>query len=153
MTASILAKSLLCHGATLRKPYLNPLYKAWVEEVKMLGSSKDDPGLLEVATEEHRYSLLNIEALDKIARNVLPDDLQSCPADCPIDKPHPTVSFNENKIPQIIVGLAMGNLNGFPLSLQLNQGIGVKISEDFSHSKYKDRFVMKMTRTSWEDNQ
>jgi hypothetical protein len=121
MTASILAKSLLCHGATLRKPYLNPLYKAWVEEVKMLGSSKDDPGLLEVATEKHRYSLLNIEALDKIARNVLPDDLQSCPADCPIDKPHPTVSFNENKIPQIIVGLDMGNLNGFPLSLQLKR--------------------------------
>jgi hypothetical protein len=147
MTATILAKSLLCHGPTLRHPYENPLYKAWVEEVRMLRETATaPPGLLEVDRESHKYSLLNIETLDRIAKKILPDDIQSCPVDCPIADPHPAVNRDANNTPYVLLGLAMGNLNGFPLSLRLNQGVGISSSVDFTYSQYKDRFVMQMSR-------
>lgn len=147
MTATILAKSLLCHGPTLRKPYENPLYKAWVEEVRMLRETESDPpGLLEVDRESHKYSLLNIETLNRIAEKILPDDIQSSPADCPIADPHPAVNRDSNNTPHVLVGLAMGNLNGFPLSLRLNQELGISSSVDFTYSQYKDRFVVQMSR-------
>lgn len=153
MTATILAKSLLCHGPTLRDPYQNPLYKAWVEEVKMLRDNPDDtneiPGLLEVDKEDHKLSLLNKLALDQIAAKVLPDQFSSVPG-IPISDPHPAVSRDAKGQPQILVGVAMGNLNGFPLSLRLNQGIGLTDTDDFSYSQYKDRYVVRMVRPAQE---
>lgn len=149
MTATILAKALLCHGAAMRDPYNNPLYKAWVEEVKMLNSGKDDPvpGLLEVIDrKDHKYALLNGDALNRIAENILPDDISSCPKDCPLSDAHPAASRDEGGNPQVLVGLAMGNLNGFPLSLKLNQGVSSASTEQFSYSQYKDRFVLRMAR-------
>jgi predicted acylesterase/phospholipase RssA len=77
MTATILAKSLLCHGELMRHPYSNPLYKTWVEEVKMLRENitDPDPGLLEVKDINlHKKSLLNTELLNRIAERFLPDD-------------------------------------------------------------------------------
>lgn len=153
MTATILAKSLLCHGRSLRDPYTNPLYKAWVEEVKMLRSADNElPGLLEVDDpEQHKYSLLNIETLNQIANSVLPDDIQACPPDCPMGDAHPAAARDLNNTPEVLVGLAMGNLNGFPLSLPLNSGIGLYSSGDFTYSQYKDRFVLRMSRPNEKD--
>jgi len=109
-------------------------------------SASSPPGLLEVDRERHKYSLLNVDTLDRIAKNILPDDIQSCTSDCPIADPHPAANRDANHTPHVLVGLAMGNLNGFPLSLRLNQGVGVSSSVEFSYSQYKDRFVMRMSR-------
>jgi predicted acylesterase/phospholipase RssA len=150
MTATILSKSLLYHGESMRKPYANPLYKAWVEEVKMLSEniSDPDPGLLEVNDVSlHKKSLLNTELLNRIAERVLPDDFRQCSRDYPITAPHPAVSSSS---PEILVGVAMGNLNGFPLSLPLNQGLGLARNQgdtkEFAYSQYKDRFVFRLAR-------
>lgn len=152
MTATILSKALLYHGEAMRKPYANPLYKAWVEEVKMLSDSSTDPepGLLEFAADEvdqHKKSLLNTKLLNGIAERILPDDFDQCSADYPITDPHPAVAITA---PQILVGVALGNLNGFPLSLPLNQGLNLPVGpdgqQDFAYSQYKDRFVLRIER-------
>jgi hypothetical protein len=152
MTATILSKALLYHGETMRKPYANPLYKAWVEEVKMLRANIADsePGLLEVDNVElHKQSLLNTELLNRIAERILPDDFQMCSQDYPITAPHPAVSRQTS---QILVGVALGNLNGFPLSLPLNEGLGLPPGtgqrQEFVYSQYKDRFVLRIERPS-----
>ena len=150
MTAAILAKSLLYHGESMRKPYANPLYKAWVEEVKMLRENIADPeqGLLEVDDVSlHKQSLLNTELLNRIAERILPDDFRQCSQDYPIKAPHPAVSPSSS---ELLVGVAMGNLNGFPLSLPLNQGLGLATDQgnrkEFAYSQYKDRFVFSLAR-------
>jgi predicted acylesterase/phospholipase RssA len=151
ITAAVLGKSLLCHGPSLREPYKNPLYQAWVEKVKMVRSSgENDGGLLEVDKELHKYSLLNVEALDRIGKEIFPDDFQQCPKDCKVDKPHPAASKDAEGIAQVMVGIAMGNLNGFPLSLGLNQGLGLDSADQFSYSQYKDNFVLRMMRPAQE---
>ena len=150
MTATILSKTLLYHGEAMRLPYGNPLYKAWVEEVKMLRENITDsePGLLEIEDVSlHKRSLLNTELLNRIAERVLPDNFQQTSADFPITAPHPSVS---GESAEILVGVAMGNLNGFPLSLALNQGLGLPTDQEktkeFAYSQYKDRFVMRLAR-------
>jgi hypothetical protein len=80
----------------------------------------------------HKYSLLNIDALDRIAKAILSDDIQACPPDWPIGNPHPAVNGDANNIQQVLVGLVMGNLNGFPLSLRFNHGVGLSSSTDFT---------------------
>jgi|694.fasta_scaffold107730_4 predicted acylesterase/phospholipase RssA len=157
MTATILAKSLLCHGELMRHPYSNPLYKTWVEEVKMLRENitDPDPGLLEVKDINlHKKSLLNTELLNRIAERILPDDFQQCSKDYPFSAPHPAVSRNS---PEILVGVAMGNLNGFPLSIPLNEGLGLTSAQgekkEFAYSQYKDRFVLRLTRPAAAQNE
>lgn len=149
ITATILAKSLLCHGTTLRDPYRNPLYKAWVEEVKMLrdnpNDTKETPGLLEVKRDLHKTSLLNPETLDQIAKKVLPDEFRS-ESGMPIEEPHPTVGLNAQGEAQLMIGIAMANLNGFPLSLRLNQIKGLSSLDEFCYSQYKDHYVVRMAR-------
>jgi hypothetical protein len=89
--------------------------------------------------------LLNQEALDHIAKKVLPDEFMS-DSSMPIEEPHPTVSFNAQGEPQLMIGIAMANLNGFPLSLRLNQIKGLSSSDEFCYSQYKDRYVIQMVR-------
>lgn len=153
ITATILAKALLCHGEVLREPYKNPLFKAWVEKVKMVREGPADPnaGLLEVDEDSYAYSLLNTKALDQIAKEILPDSFGECSKDCPVGKAHPTVSRNENGVSQVVVGLSLGNLNGFPLSIRLNQDNNENNDENlFSYSQYKDNFVFRISRPSKE---
>lgn len=150
ITATILAKCLLCHGKILRKPYDNPLYKAWVEEVRMLGENGGELGLLEVPADQHKYSILNVNTLNNIAKKILPDVLNSSSTDLPVEDPHLAAQTESSSNSQILVGLAMGNLNGFPLSIPLNQGTSTKNdaseSDAFTYSQYKDRFVVRMSR-------
>ena len=150
MTATILSKALLYHGEAMRDPYANPLYKTWVEEVKMLRSNANDPepGLLEIDDVQlHKPSLLNTSLLNSIAERILPDVYNQCSKEYPITPPHPAVSTT---CQDILVGVALGNLNGFPLSLPLNQGLNLPSGSDdpqeFTYSQYKDRFVLRMER-------
>jgi hypothetical protein len=150
MTATILAKALLYHGRSMREAYSNPLYKAWVEDVKMLRDNitDKDPGLLEVDDPDlHKASLLNTELLNRIAEHILPDDFQQSSRNYPVTTPHPAISKSSQ---ELLVGVAMGNLNGFPLSLALNQGLGLANSPDktkeFTYSQYKDHFVFRLAR-------
>lgn len=151
ITAAVLGKALLCHGKKLREAYANPLYKAWVEKVKMVKASPADPeeGLLEVEVDNHKYSLLNMTALNHIAEGIFPDDFLQCANDCEISEPHPAAN-KDNGVHQVAVGIAMGNLNGFPLDLQLNIGTNLKSNARFAYSQYKDNFVLKMKRPTQE---
>jgi predicted acylesterase/phospholipase RssA len=152
ITATVLAKALLCHGPTLRDPYRNPLYKAWVEKVKMVRSGPADPddGLLEVKKDLHAYSLLNNQALDRIANEILPDNFLECSRDCPVGGVHPAASTDTNGVSEIVVGLALGNLNGFPLSITLNRESEGNSTDLFVYSQYKDNFVFRISRPSKE---
>ncbi|WP_411871974.1 patatin-like phospholipase family protein [Vulcanococcus limneticus] len=149
ITATVLAKALLYHGESMRIPYANPLYRTWVEEVRMLSDNiaRDEPGLLEVDIKRHKESLLNTQHLDRIAERALPDDFPHGTSDYPITGPHPAVCSTS---PDLLVGVAMGNLNGFPLGLPLNHGLGVRSDSDevkeFAYSQYKDRFVLRIAR-------
>ena len=139
ITATILAKSLIYHGKLMREAYDNPLYRTWVQDVKMLRKNiSDDPGLLEdLSREQHKKSLLNTALLDNIAKSALPSDLS--PSKDISESPHPAVNPESR---QILVGISMSNLNGFPISIPLEKNE----SEDFKYSQYKDRFVFALTR-------
>lgn len=120
MTAGILAQQLMFHGQALRKPYANPLYEAWVKKVNI-----DE--LLSVKPELHKYSLLSTGVIDDIAAEYL----RECPG--PELDPHPALDGT------LSVGIAMANLNGFPLNIKGQ-------SETFSYSRYKDQFVCLISR-------
>ncbi len=120
MTAAILAQQLIYKGRELRLPYGNALYQAWVKQV-------DINKLLSVHPEQHKYSLLSTDIIDEIAAQFV----QAAPG--PSVDPHPTVDAS------LRVGIAMANLNGFPLSINGQ-------SEAFSYSRYKDQFVCVIER-------
>lgn len=69
MTACILAQHLICGDQppsdnpeqSLRNPYNNPLYNAWVEEV-------DIRKLLEVEPKDQKYSLLQTAVVEEIGK-------------------------------------------------------------------------------------
>jgi predicted acylesterase/phospholipase RssA len=63
MTAGILAQKLLCDGDSLREPYNNPLYKAWIEDV-------DIEKLLEVSEENYKNSLLSSKVVADIGKKI-----------------------------------------------------------------------------------
>lgn len=120
MTAGILAQQLMFHGQALRQPYTNPLYEAWVKKINI-----DE--LLSVDERLHKYSLLSTEVIDGIAAEYL----QERPG--PEPDPHPVVDAT------LRVGVAMANLNGYPLNIKGQ-------SETFSYSRYKDQFVCSIVR-------
>lgn len=67
MTASILAQNLLYDDGSLRDPYDNKLYKAWVEMVDIVP-------LLDNPKPEQRRSLLSVEVIESIAKKMIVDD-------------------------------------------------------------------------------
>lgn len=126
MTAGILAQKLLCDGNSLRKPYTNPLYKSWVQDV-------DIEKLLDKPREKYKFSLLSSRVVESIG--------EECIENRPLIKEsHSSVAS------EIYVGIAMSNLNGWDYIVRPRnvQGDG-----KFPYTRYKDRFVCRLSK----DNQ
>jgi hypothetical protein len=126
MTACLLAQHLLCQAKSLRTPYQNPLYSAWVEDV-------DIRQLLQVSYDNHKYSLLQSGVVQKIGEKYLVSD--------------PEIEAEQHPVAgqMIHLGIAMSNLNGFLYDLTNSAEQG---TQSFSYSHYKDQFICKIERTS-----
>jgi predicted acylesterase/phospholipase RssA len=121
MTACILAQNLLYDDGSLREPYKNSLYKAWVEKVDIVP-------LLKVAKEDQHISLLNKGVVERIAAELLQDKEE------PERTKHPAASS------EIQIGVAMSNLNGF------NYQVKTSGNKTFAYTRFKDQFVCSVRR-------
>ena len=121
MTACILAQNLLYDDGSLRAPYENSLYKAWVEKVDIVP-------LLKVAKEDQHISLLNKGVVERIAAELLQDKEE------PERTKHPAASS------EIQIGVAMSNLNGFNYQIETSQ------NGPFAYTRFKDQFVCSVRR-------
>ncbi|GAB4524107.1 MAG: hypothetical protein Tsb0014_02260 [Pleurocapsa sp.] len=114
---------------SLRDPYENPLYKAWVKDV-------DIKQLLEVDPKDHKFSLLQSGVVENIGKKYLQDNPS-------IQNPkHPAAAS------EIRIGIAMSNLNGYEYNIdkpEPTQG-----TTNFSYTRYQDQFVCLAKR---EDNE
>ncbi len=129
MTAAILSQQLYFGGSRLRDPYNNPLFDAWVKDITI-------DQLLEVAQDEHKYSLLSSDVIDRIGLEAIPDDPGK-----PLD-PHPASADT------LQIGVAMSNLNGYKQEIP-----GSGSNESFAYSRYKDQFVCHLRRLPSEAEQ
>lgn len=125
MTACMLAQHLICSDRSLRDPYENPLYKAWVKEV-------DIRDLLKVDVDYQKYSLLQPQVVEEIGAKYLKDQ--------------PQISLNRHiaAASDIKIGIAMSNLTGYSYEIPI-QRTGEK--EQFGYTRYKDQFVCSVTRS------
>lgn len=121
MTACILAQNLLYDDGSLRKPYENSLYKAWVEKVDIVD-------LLKVNKDDQRKSLLDKGVVENIAKDLLQDKEK------PEREKHPAASS------EIQIGVAMSNLNGFNYEVKTSE------NQTFSYTRFKDQFVCSVRR-------
>ncbi|WP_016950904.1 patatin-like phospholipase family protein [Anabaena sp. PCC 7108] len=136
MTAGILAQKLLCDGDSLRKPYENPLYKAWIEDVdieELLEVPKEIEELLEVPKENYKNSLLSSKVVADIGKKYLLDNPPSP------NKLHPSTAQ------EIFVGIAMSNLNGWDYTVNPRNQEG---DGKFIYTRYKDGFVCRLQHNS-----
>lgn len=128
MTASVLAQHLLCYDNTLRDPYNNPLYQAWVEEVDILD-------LLKVGYFQHKYSLLNSGVVEAIGQKHLKDtNIQLS------SHRHPSVAS------KIQIGITMSNLSGY--DCDFSHGDRISETFKFGYRRYKDQFLCEIERDS-----
>lgn len=134
MTASILAQKLLFDDGSLRHPYDNALYKAWVEKVDIVP-------LLDVAPSEQKESLLQKTVVENIAKELLLDNAQLLEKIKGKDsrgesllKKHPAASST------IQIGVAMSNLSGFKYAIQTSE------ENKFEYTRFKDQFICNVSR-------
>jgi predicted acylesterase/phospholipase RssA len=121
MTACILAQNLLYDDGSLREPYKNSLYKAWVEKVDIVP-------LLKVKRDDQKKSLLDKGVVEGIAKDLLQDQEK------PKRRKHPAASS------EIQIGVAMSNLNGFNYQVKTSQ------NQTFGYTRFKDQFVCSVRR-------
>ncbi|MBP5972247.1 patatin-like phospholipase family protein [Brasilonema sp. CT11] len=147
MTACILAQHLICgdqplldnQEQSLREPYNNPLYNAWVKEV-------DIRRLLEVEIKDQKYSLLQTKVVEEIGEKYLRDIPK-------MNQRHPAAA------PKIHVGIAMSNLSGFNFSISTNYVCSLEQQKEceaqgtknFSYTRYKDQFFCVASRNESGD--
>jgi hypothetical protein len=122
MTACILAQNLLYDDGSLRKPYDNPLYKAWVEEVDIV------PLLKIQDIEDQKKSLLEKKVVEDIAAKYL------------LDKEKRGSQKHSAASSEIQIGVAMSNLNGFNYQVKTSQ------NQTFGYTRFKDQFVCSVRR-------
>ncbi|AFZ24335.1 putative esterase of the alpha-beta hydrolase superfamily [Cylindrospermum stagnale PCC 7417] len=132
MTACILAQHLICGDQapsdnpeqSLRQPYNNPLYNAWVKEV-------DIRELLQVEEKDQKYSLLQTAVVEEIGKKYLQDEPK-------MNQRHPAAAS------EIHVGIAMSNLSGFNFPISTDYTRSSKDQKEgtqqFSYTRYKDQF-------------
>lgn len=122
MTACILAQNLLYDDGSLRKPYGNSLYKAWVEEVDIV------PLLKIQDIKDQKKSLLEKKVVEDIAAKYLPDKEKRG------GQKHSAASS------EIQIGVAMSNLNGFNYQVKTSE------NQTFGYTRFKDQFVCSVHR-------
>lgn len=134
MTAAILAQNLLYDDDSLRSPYDNKLYKAWVEMIDIVP-------LLQNHIDNQKRSLLGVEIIERIAKELLVgDDTLKQQSEGGLLKPHPAASD------ALRVGIAMANLNGYPYEIPTTGG------PPFGYTRFKDQMMCEVQRNmdgSW----
>lgn len=134
MTASILAQNLLYDDGSLRDPYDNKLYKAWVEMVDIVP-------LLDNPKPEQRRSLLSVRVIDSIAKQMILDDatLKQQQQSGPLHR-HPAAAR------QLRIGIAMSNMNGYAYDIPTTG------KQSFGYTRFKDQLMCEAERkddSSW----
>ena len=130
MTAAILAQNLLYDDGNLRSPYDNKLYKAWVEMIDIVP-------LLNNAIEDQKRSLLGVEIIERIAKELLvADDTLRQQNESGMLKPHPAASNT------LRVGIAMANLNGYVYEIPTTG------NPPFGYTRFKDQMMCEVARNS-----
>ena len=125
MTAAILAQNLLFDDGSLKEPYTNKLYKAWVEEV-------DISELLEVDSENQKYSIFNKDCIDRIGKKLVMDDATLKAKATSLCK-HPSVAS------RLRIGIAMSNLTGYSQTIKTQSGV-------FGYTCFKDQMMCEVSR-------
>jgi predicted acylesterase/phospholipase RssA len=123
MTAGVLAQKLLCDSAevSLREPFNNPLYNAWVEEVDI------EQLLTRHSANNYKSSLLSSDVVNDIGDRYL------------LTKA--AVKYHPSAAKEVYVGIAMSNLNGWDYTVRPRNTDG---DGEFTYTHYKDRFVCKL---------
>jgi hypothetical protein len=130
MTACILAQNLLFDDGSMRLPYGNALYKAWVEMVDILP-------LLDLPEDQQKKSLLSVEVINRIASTLLVDDqilIDKIKADPGALSRHPSAAEN------LLIGVAMSNLNGYNFSIPTTG------NKPFTYTRFKDQLICRVDR-------
>jgi hypothetical protein len=128
MTASILAQNLLYDDGSLRKPYDNNLYKAWVELVDIIP-------LLDNKEPEQKRSPLNVKVIESIAKQMIVDDetLQQRQQSVELQQ-HPAAAS------QLRIGIAMSNMNGYAYDIPTTG------NQPFGYRRFKDQLMCEVER-------
>jgi len=138
MTAAITAQKLLFEASSLKDPYKNALYQAWVKDVSFDVLFNLDP------TEDPTKSILSSNYVESISKKFLTDRYSNA---APNQKEkHPAVANT------IHIGLALTNLNGLDYELPIADG------SKFCYTHYQDQLVAQFnvdentddTLTPWE---
>jgi len=128
MTASILAQSLLYDNSSLRQPYENKLYKAWVEMIDIIPLLKNDK-------DNQKRSLLNVDIIETIAETLLVDDetlrQRNQAGELHL---HPAAAN------RLRIGIAMSNLNGYKYEIPTSGG------PPFGYTRFKDQLMCEVER-------
>lgn len=128
MTASILAQNLLFDDGTLRMPYHNKLYKAWVEKIDIVP-------LLDNKKKDQKRSLLSVKIIESIANELLVEDnILKQQSESGLLKLHPAASNC------LRIGIAMANMNGYPYEIPTT---GVP---PFGYTRFKDQMMCEVER-------
>jgi hypothetical protein len=128
MTATILAQNLLYDDGSLRSPYDNKLYKAWVEMIDIIP-------LLQNKRENQRRSLLGVEIIESIAeRLVISNDMLKQQRQSTTLNMHPAASN------RLRIGIAMANLNGYKYEIPTTG------DPPFGYTRFKDQMICEVER-------
>jgi len=134
MTASILAQNLLYDDGSLRDPYDNKLYKAWVEMVDIVP-------LLDNPEPEQKRSLLSVKVIESIAKQMIVDDetLKQRQQSGELTR-HPAAAS------RLRIGIAMSNMNGYPYDIPTTG------KQSFGYTLFIDQLMCEAERkddSSW----
>lgn len=112
MTAAMVAQALMYNGDSLNDPFANPLYRAWVEEISLLG-------LVKMKTREKKWhSLFSSDLIAEIGRRMLIDSMKN-----PSGKSHAAIEMI-NQVPDVLrLGMAITNLTGIDYMIPI---VGVR---------------------------
>jgi hypothetical protein len=128
MTAAILAQNLLYDDGSLRSPYDNKLYQAWVEMIDIVP-------LLDNKFNHQKRSLLSVEIIESIAKQLLlSDKALKQQNEGGTLRPHPAASNC------LRVGIAMANLTGYPYEVPTTG------TPPFGYTRFKDQMMCEVER-------
>jgi hypothetical protein len=125
MSVAIIAQRLLYDGPSLKQPYNNPLYNAWVLGV-------DIEGLLARGEDEDvTRSVLSSDLVVRISKDFLMGRYPSPPQEPTAPQPHPALPPDH----KLHLGLALSNLNGVDYSRSTLSG------NKFTYTRHEDQLL------------
>ncbi|MFM7643135.1 MAG: patatin-like phospholipase family protein [Cyanobium sp.] len=128
MTAAILAQNLLYDDGSLRSPYDNKLYKAWVEMIDIIPLLQNKKG-------DQKRSLLDIHIIESIANQLLVSEetLKEQNGSGSLGQ-HPAAAN------RLRVGIAMANMNGYKYEIPTTG------DPPFGYTRFKDQLMCEVER-------